>query len=135
MWRPKGFDAEQVAKENMPLFKWGSQEYGVMIRGIEVGADAMFNALRREGNSRGGRVENDPIRGTGTWLFMPEVEEVPLFPEPNIPLDPNLRRFYEGKGYDVCPACGGDRKAPALTGCPNGSHYGTFRQTEEVNDR
>jgi len=28
-----------------------------------------------EGNSRGGRVKNDPIRGTGTWLFMPDEKE------------------------------------------------------------
>ena len=26
---------------------------------------------------------------------------------------------------DKCPACGGDRNSPALTGCPMGSHYGT----------
>jgi len=25
-----------------------------------------------------------------------------------------------------CPACGGDRNAPALTGCPMGSHYGSY---------
>ena len=27
---------------------------------------------------------------------------------------------------DRCPACGGDRNSPALTGCPMGSHYGSY---------
>ncbi len=27
---------------------------------------------------------------------------------------------------DKCPACGGDRSSPAGTGCPMGSHYGTY---------
>ena len=25
-----------------------------------------------------------------------------------------------------CPACGGDRNDPPLTGCPKGSHYGAY---------
>ena len=25
-----------------------------------------------------------------------------------------------------CPSCGSDRNSPALTGCPKGSHYGTY---------
>ena len=25
-----------------------------------------------------------------------------------------------------CPACGRDRSAASLTGCPSGNHYGTF---------
>ena len=28
--------------------------------------------------------------------------------------------------YNRCPACGGDRNSPAMTGCPLGSHYGTY---------
>ena len=27
---------------------------------------------------------------------------------------------------DRCPACGGDSNSPPLTGCPMGSHYGTY---------
>ena len=27
---------------------------------------------------------------------------------------------------DKCPACGGDRNSPGLTGCPLGSHYGSY---------
>jgi len=27
---------------------------------------------------------------------------------------------------DKCPACGGDRNSPGGTGCPKGSHYGTY---------
>lgn len=56
------------------------------------------------------------------------VEDEPQYIFPNesiIPLDPQLIEFYEKKGYNVCPACGGDRNSPALTGCPIGSHYGT----------
>ena len=50
--------------------------------------------------------------------------------EPNIPLDPTLVKFYEKKGYNVCPTCGGDRNSSPGTGCPLGSHYGTY--SEEV---
>lgn len=46
--------------------------------------------------------------------------------EPHIPPDDRLIAFYEKKGYDVCPSCGRDRKDPASTGCPMGSHYGTY---------
>ena len=28
--------------------------------------------------------------------------------------------------YNKCPSCGGDRNSPALTGCPKGSHYGSY---------
>ena len=37
--------------------------------------------------------------------------------------------YYKGSGYKFevrCPACGQDRNASPLTGCPNGSHYGTY---------
>jgi len=27
---------------------------------------------------------------------------------------------------DKCPACGGDRNSPGGTGCPMGSHYGSY---------
>ena len=48
------------------------------------------------------------------------------FNEPTIPLSPDLVKFYEKKGYNVCPTCGNDRNSPALTGCPIGSHYGSY---------
>lgn len=28
--------------------------------------------------------------------------------------------------YTRCPACGGDRNSPGGSGCPMGSHYGTY---------
>jgi len=28
--------------------------------------------------------------------------------------------------YNNCPSCGGNRNSPALTGCPKGSHYGSY---------
>lgn len=31
-----------------------------------------------------------------------------------------------GTGPSVCPGCGQERSAPALTGCPVGSHYGSI---------
>ncbi len=48
-WRPDGLNAEEVAKGNLPLFVWGTQEYGQVIRGIEIGFDAMLEALRKKG--------------------------------------------------------------------------------------
>jgi len=34
---------------------------------------------------------------------------------------------YHNEPYqDRCPACGGDPNSPAGTGCPMGSHYGTY---------
>lgn len=57
-----------------------------------------------------------------------EVADEPryLFPEPLNPLDPALIKFYEKKGYNVCPACGSDRNSPGGSGCPMGSHYGSY---------
>ena len=43
--------------------------------------------------------------------------------EPFIPLETARKVFYF---LDRCPACGGDRNLPGLTGCPRGSHYGTY---------
>ena len=50
--------------------------------------------------------------------------------------EPEMCRSCSGKGWikvpdssplaNNCPACGGDRNSPALTGCPRGSHYGTY---------
>lgn len=30
------------------------------------------------------------------------------------------------KDWAKCPSCGRDRNSPRLTGCPVGSHYGTY---------
>uniref|UniRef100_A0A6M3L9A9 Uncharacterized protein n=1 Tax=viral metagenome TaxID=1070528 RepID=A0A6M3L9A9_9ZZZZ len=51
-WRPgEGWD-ETLAKENMPSYSWGKNEYGVFLRGISVGADAMLEALRKRGSPK-----------------------------------------------------------------------------------
>jgi len=47
MYRPPEWNSEDIAKENMPLFKWGTQEYAQVIRGIDIGADAIIKALFR----------------------------------------------------------------------------------------
>ena len=60
------------------------------------------------------------------WVEVAEDEPLYIFPEPKNPLDPTLIKFYKEKGYDVCPTCGNDRNSPAGTGCPMGSHYGTY---------
>lgn len=44
-WRPEGWSSENIARENMPSFKWGTQEYSQVIRGIDIGADAMLEAI------------------------------------------------------------------------------------------
>ena len=48
-YRPEGFNAETIAKENMPSYAWGTQEYAQVIRGINIGADATLKALRKQG--------------------------------------------------------------------------------------
>ena len=81
-WRPKNWpmnpceNCEKKVEDRFGLFCNLSCGIGPAHENFEAGADAMFDELRREGNGRGGRVENDPIRGTGTWLFMPDEEEV-----------------------------------------------------------
>ena len=62
------------------------------------------------------------------WVEVGEDEPIYLFPndEKPVPLDPSLIKFYEKKGYNVCPSCGGDRNSPAGTSCPAGSHFGTY---------
>ena len=70
MYRPDGWECPyKPDNDNDELYcDIGARDQSI----FEAGADAMLKALRREGNSRGGRVENDPQRGTGTWLFIPE---------------------------------------------------------------
>ena len=44
-------------------------------------------------------------------------------------LNDPLSIIIRNRGYryvDACPICGGDRNSPAPTGCPSGSHYGTY---------
>jgi rubrerythrin len=36
-----------------------------------------------------------------------------------------------GADTSICPACGQHRSASPLTGCPMGSHYGTFFLQEQ----
>ncbi len=59
--------------------------------------------------------------------------------------NPEVCRSCNGKGWvvvygdsnykewDRCPTCGGDRNSPSLTGCPMGSHYGTYSEVEDEN--
>ena len=42
----------------------------------------------------------------------------------HIPYSPETHEYIPF--VDKCPACGGDRNSPALTGCPMGSHYGSY---------
>ena len=57
---------------------------------------------------------------------MPPIRlDIEIEKDPHIPLCPNLISFYEKKGYDVCPRCGGDRNSPGGTGCGK-EHYGTY---------
>ncbi len=43
---------------------------------FERGADAMLEALRKQGNQKGGRVRNqeEEIRESGVWVFIPDHE-------------------------------------------------------------
>ena len=73
-----------------------------------------------------GTEECRSCKGKG-WVEVQEDEPTYIFPtEPQVPLDPNLIEFYEKKNYNVCPSCGRDRNSPAGTGCPMGSHYGSY---------
>ncbi len=77
--------------------------------------------------SSGNNPETCRSCGGKGWVEVAEDEPIILFPdEKPIPLDPRLIEFYKKKGYDVCPACGGDRNLPSGTGCPMGSHYGSY---------
>ena len=38
----------------------------------------------------------------------------------------DIERWQQSTSLNRCPACGGDRNLPALTGCPRGSHYGSY---------
>ncbi|MBA7653143.1 hypothetical protein ES703_60986 [subsurface metagenome] len=69
--------------------------------------------------------ENETMKAMG-WDEGYEAGLAEQFEEKPVPLEPDLIAFYLKKGYDVCPACGRDKKEPALTGCPIGSHYGTY---------
>ena len=68
MWRPTGWDAEILTKENLPLFKWGTIEYGHIHRGIEIGADAMLKALREQCDDKVFDLEEE----NGLWVFIPD---------------------------------------------------------------
>jgi hypothetical protein len=80
MYRPEGWKNPYVEYH---------EDFGYLVQddefdAYEAGANAMYQpaydkgreeereALRRKGNSRGGRVENDIVFGTGTWVFIPE---------------------------------------------------------------
>ena len=49
------------------------------------------------------------------WVEVGEDSPLPFYWQPG-PIGDQSR----------CPACGCDRNSPALTGCPLGSHYGSY---------
>lgn len=80
-WRPDKDWDERIVQENMPCFKWGTVEYGVFIRGVKIGADAMLEALRKERGVRineATRMVTQPIfeSANGYLVFIPDEKEV-----------------------------------------------------------
>lgn len=81
MWRPDDWDSERVAKENLPSFTWGTKEYGDVIRGVDLGADAMLESLEsvpdciRHDNS-GKTTFHVMVKQVGSqkgkWVFIPD---------------------------------------------------------------
>ncbi|KKN29269.1 hypothetical protein LCGC14_0845750 [marine sediment metagenome] len=75
--RPENWDAERIARENLPRFKWGSSEYEIICRGIEIGADAYEEALKEAGVFTYGhhtpdiRLDDAPEE-SGYWVFIPD---------------------------------------------------------------
>ena len=49
------------------------------------------------------------------WVEVQEDSPLPFHWQPG-PIGDNAK----------CPACGGDRNSPGGTGCPMGSHYGSY---------
>ena len=68
-WRPKEWENPYnfMTGGAIPTYEKQSQAY-------EDGADELLTSLRREGNSKGGGVEDDPIPRIGSWIFIPEEE-------------------------------------------------------------
>ena len=56
-------------------------------------------------------------RGKG-WVEVQESEKIEFEPYGN--------NTHISSDYSKCPHCGDDRYSPAGTGCPYGSHYGTY---------
>lgn len=65
-YRPEGLENPYIVGID------GSGQEDILHEGWEAGADAILEGLVKEGNSRGGHLENDEIFGTGTWVFIPE---------------------------------------------------------------
>lgn len=57
---------ERIATENLPLFKWGTTEYAIFVRGIQAGADAMLETLCK------GEILVIHKGICGKWVFIPE---------------------------------------------------------------
>ena len=82
-------------------------------------------------------VTNRPFQGSGCyelchgcggqgWVAVPEG----LPPYAPLPVwEESLPDQAIGCDPDICPVCGQHRSMPGLTGCPIGSHYGTFCAT------
>ena len=72
MWRPENWKnpfnqaaIKVIGSDDKPISHYEACEYG---------ADAILEALRELGNSRGGREENE--YRVGTWIFIPDEEVV-----------------------------------------------------------
>jgi len=44
-YRPEGWHTETIARDNLPTAKWGTEECEAVIKGIELGKDAMNDVI------------------------------------------------------------------------------------------
>jgi len=85
MYRPDGYDLEVIARENLPMFKWDTEEYAQVVRGIDIGADAMLKALKKDSLPHDASFEYGILWGLshngkkGFMAFIPDVEEADMY--------------------------------------------------------
>jgi len=61
------------------------------------------------------------------WVSVPEDTKPELVELDGVFYDrPPPLTLREPADPSSCPSCGGDRNSPGGTGCPIGSHYGTY---------
>ncbi len=77
-WRPKEWEARKIeVKQIFQAIEQNSLQYIAGFKlGVEAGADAMYDALRKLGNSKGGRVDDQYRKGTWVFLDDKEVKDV-----------------------------------------------------------
>jgi len=72
------------------------------------------------------RVNPEQCRSCGGKGWVEVAEDTPILNLETPNYNPD---YYKGSGYefaDRCPVCGGDRSLPGGSGCPIGSHYGSY---------